>query len=71
MAAVYGDAGWLDETAQVELLYAYVRRQKWLARLQAVAVVNALGEAMGGGEKKPMSLGALAMMGFRVEGADG
>ena len=55
----------------VELLYAYVRRQKWLARLYAVQVVNTLGEAMGGGEKEPMSLSALGALGFKIEGADG
>lgn len=57
----------MDDTAQAELVLAYVRRKKWEARLQAIAVVNALGEAMAGPEKKPMGLGALSLLGFRVE----
>jgi len=32
----------------LELEGAYIRRQKWLARLRAVEIVNALGEALGG-----------------------
>jgi len=32
----------------LELEGAYIRRQKWLARLQAVEIVNALGAALGG-----------------------
>jgi DNA mismatch repair protein MutH len=37
-----------DEVMLGQLAVAYIRRQQWLARLQAAEVVKALGEAMGG-----------------------
>ena len=38
----------LDVFQQTSLQAAYIRRQKWLARLRAVEIVAALNEALGG-----------------------
>ena len=38
----------LDQFTLASLQAAYIRRQKWLARLRAVEIVAALNEALGG-----------------------
>ena len=69
LTAAYA-ADWIDDTAQMELALAYVRRQRWIAKTQAVEIVTLLGEAMGG-KRKPMGLGKLSMMGFGVRRGNG
>jgi len=42
----------IDDITLYNLQVAYMRRSKWLARLQAVEIVNALGEALGGAKSR-------------------
>lgn len=42
MAAVYPRAGWVDETARVQLLAAYIRRKRAESRLLAIEVARVL-----------------------------
>jgi hypothetical protein len=57
----------LTERQVVELQAAYAERIKWETRVQAVATVNALGEAMTP-KQETMSLAGLAALGFKVMG---
>ena len=42
----------IEPVQLIELELAYMQRQRWLAKLAAVEVVNALGAALGGGSGK-------------------
>jgi hypothetical protein len=64
-AAVYGDAAWLDDIAKAELLYAYLRRKRFEARMLA----SEIGQLFAAPKKQPMSLAQLNMMGFGIYGA--
>lgn len=61
----------LEEAGLYELAGAYMRRQKWEARLWATELVNALAEALGnvdsGTRRKRVSAGEF----LRVTGQDG
>jgi len=51
--------------AKAELLYAYLRRKRFEAKLLTAEIAQLFTTP----EKKPMSLAALSMMGFGVYGA--
>ena len=60
----------LTERQVVELQSAYVERVKWETRVQAVATINALGEAMTP-KQLGLSLKTLMAMGLEVEEIQG
>jgi hypothetical protein len=63
----------LDEVTLATLQISYVRRQQMVARMTAVAVVNALSEGMGGGREegigdRGLGMGASGGMGMSASG---
>jgi len=54
----YGlEADEVDEIARSILVQAFIRRKKWEARVEAVELVNALNEALGGKKEQVREVG--------------
>jgi hypothetical protein len=64
-------AGKVGSIGLEELKLAYIRRKRWEARMLAVEIVSALGQALGsvqrGQGQRTSADGLLAAMGARVE----